>query len=90
MVVEAPRWSNAKMEVCTEEKMNPIKQDEKDGKLRFVANCFPHHGYLWNYGCLPQTWEDPNYVHSKFHKKKQCTLLIQIHNKENLKHIIWM
>ena len=26
----------------------------KKGKLRFVANCFPHHGYIWNYGALPQ------------------------------------
>lgn len=34
--------------------MNPIKQDVKKGKLRFVANCFPHHGYIWNYGAIPQ------------------------------------
>ncbi|CAF1654732.1 unnamed protein product, partial [Didymodactylos carnosus] len=25
---------------------------------------FPYHGYLWNYGALPQTWEDPNHVDS--------------------------
>ena len=25
--------------------------------IRFVANCFPHHGYIWNYGAIPQTWE---------------------------------
>ena len=43
--------------------MNPIKQDTKKGKLRFVRNCFPHKGYLWNYGAFPQTWEDPNVVH---------------------------
>jgi inorganic pyrophosphatase len=79
MVVEVPRWTNAKMEVnldfpmsyskgltslpyhllqlyqiCKEEPLNPIKQDVKKGKLRFVANCFPHHGYIWNYGALPQ------------------------------------
>ncbi|CAG0913437.1 unnamed protein product [Notodromas monacha] len=60
MVVEIPRWSNAKMEVATKEPLNPIKQDEKNGKLRFVHNCFPHHGYIWNYGALPQTWENPN------------------------------
>jgi len=40
---------------------NPIKQDVKKGKLRFVHNCFPHHGYIWNYGAFPQTWEDPNH-----------------------------
>ncbi|XP_074648175.1 uncharacterized protein LOC141903774 isoform X2 [Tubulanus polymorphus] len=59
MVVEVPRWSNAKMEIATKDKMNPIKQDVKKGNLRFVRNCFPHHGYIWNYGALPQTWEDP-------------------------------
>ena len=77
IIVEVPRWTNAKMEVslyliykcnslpghillmctlkiCKEEPLNPIKQDVKKGKLRFVANCFPHHGYIWNYGALPQ------------------------------------
>merc|ERR1711973_1003529 len=36
MVVEVPRWSNAKMEIGKEEALNPIKQDVKKGKLRFV------------------------------------------------------
>jgi inorganic pyrophosphatase len=63
MIVEIPRWTNAKLEISKEEKLNPIKQDIKKGKLRYVRNCFPHHGYLWNYGCFPQTWEDPNVVH---------------------------
>ena len=62
MIVEVPRWSNAKMEICTKEKMNPIKQDVNNGELRFVANCFPFKGYLWNYGALPQTWENPDHV----------------------------
>ncbi|CAG7721219.1 unnamed protein product [Allacma fusca] len=62
MVVEIPRWTNAKMEIATKDPLNPIKQDVKKGKLRFVHNCFPHHGYIWNYGALPQTWEDPNHV----------------------------
>ncbi|XP_070544374.1 inorganic pyrophosphatase-like [Ptychodera flava] len=61
MVVEVPRWSNAKMEIATKEKLNPIKQDVKKGNLRYVKNCFPHHGYIWNYGAFPQTWEDPNH-----------------------------
>ncbi|PWA29343.1 hypothetical protein CCH79_00014010, partial [Gambusia affinis] len=61
MVVEVPRWSNAKMEIATKEPLNPIKQDVKKGKLRYVANIFPHKGYIWNYGGLPQTWEDPNH-----------------------------
>ncbi|XP_068606788.1 inorganic pyrophosphatase 2, mitochondrial [Brachionichthys hirsutus] len=61
MVVEVPRWSNAKLEIATKEPLNPIKQDIKKGKLRFVANIFPHKGYIWNYGALPQTWEDPDH-----------------------------
>ncbi|GJQ85823.1 hypothetical protein Trydic_g15290 [Trypoxylus dichotomus] len=62
MVVEVPRWTNAKMEITMKETLNPIKQDVKKGKPRFVANCFPHHGYIWNYGALPQTWENPEHL----------------------------
>ncbi|XP_061534459.1 inorganic pyrophosphatase 2, mitochondrial [Phycodurus eques] len=65
MVVEVPRWSNAKMEIATKEPLNPIKQDVKKGKLRYVANIFPHKGYIWNYGAIPQTWEDPNHTDSE-------------------------
>ncbi|KAJ6085331.1 hypothetical protein N7499_004960 [Penicillium canescens] len=63
MVVEIPRWTNAKQEISKDDFLNPIKQDTKKGKLRFVRNCFPHKGYLWNYGAFPRTWEDPNSVH---------------------------
>ncbi|BCR91255.1 inorganic diphosphatase IPP1 [Aspergillus chevalieri] len=63
MIVEIPRWTNAKQEISKEEFLNPIKQDVKKGKLRYVRNCFPHKGYLWNYGAFPQTWEDPHNVH---------------------------
>ncbi|CCH45122.1 Inorganic pyrophosphatase [Wickerhamomyces ciferrii] len=62
-VVEIPRWSNAKLEISKEQKLNPIIQDTKKGKLRFVRNVFPHHGYIHNYGAFPQTWEDPNQSH---------------------------
>jgi len=62
MVVEIPRWTNAKMEISTKDPLNPVKQDIKKGKLRYVHNCFPHHGYIWNYGALPQTWEDPTHL----------------------------
>lgn len=62
MIVEIPRWSNAKMEIATKEPFNPIKQDVKKGKLRYVHNCFPYHGYIWNYGALPQTWENPSFI----------------------------
>lgn len=63
MVVEIPRWTNAKLEINKELPLNPIVQDTKKGKLRFVRNCFPHHGYIHNYGAFPQTWEDPNEAH---------------------------
>ncbi|KAB8302448.1 hypothetical protein EYC80_005858 [Monilinia laxa] len=62
MVVEIPRWTNGKLEISKEEMLNPIEHVKK-GKLRFVRNCFPHKGYLWNYGAFPQTWEDPNVIH---------------------------
>ena len=55
MVVEIPKMTKAKMEVATKEENNPIAQDIKKGNLR------DYHGPIfWNYGCLPQTWEDPN------------------------------
>lgn len=58
MVVEIPKYTKAKMEVATKEELNPIAQDIKKGKLR------DYHGPIfWNYGCLPQTWEDPNEEH---------------------------
>ncbi|KAF9947552.1 Inorganic pyrophosphatase [Modicella reniformis] len=65
MIVEIPRWSNAKLEISKEEAFNPIKQDVKNSKPRFVRNCFPHHGFIWNYGAFPQTWEDPSVVHNE-------------------------
>ncbi|XP_053306044.1 inorganic pyrophosphatase [Spea bombifrons] len=62
MIVEVPRWTNAKMEIATKDPLNPIKQDVKKGKLRYVANVFPHKGYIWNYGAFPQTWENPAHI----------------------------
>lgn len=41
-------------QIATKDLLNPIKQDVKKGKLRFVANVFPHKGYIWNYGAIPQ------------------------------------
>jgi len=60
MVIEIPRNTKAKLEINKTEDWNPIKQDIKDGKLRYVDYKT---GYMWNYGAFPQTWEDPNYVH---------------------------
>lgn len=57
-VIEIPKMTKAKMEVATKEPNNPIAQDVKKGNLR------DYHGPIfWNYGCLPQTWEDPNEEH---------------------------
>ncbi|KAG0577491.1 hypothetical protein KC19_5G160300 [Ceratodon purpureus] len=58
-VVEIPKETKAKMEVATEEPNTPIKQDTKKGKLRF----YPYN-INWNYGLLPQTWEDPSHSNS--------------------------
>ncbi|ELQ73977.1 Inorganic pyrophosphatase/Nucleosome remodeling factor, subunit NURF38 [Trachipleistophora hominis] len=60
VVNEIPRFENAKFEINKEKKMNPIMQDVKNGKPRYVANIFPCRGYPWNYGAIPQTWEDPS------------------------------
>lgn len=49
-------------QISREEFLNPIKQDVKKGKLRFVRNCFPHKGYLWNYGAFPQVSRVPQLV----------------------------
>ena len=63
MVVEIPRWTNAKMEINLKKKINPIVQDlthDEKRVPRFASNCFPFRGYIWNYGALPQTWENPD------------------------------
>ena len=58
MLTEIPKMTKPKMEVAVKEPGNPIAQDIKKGKLR------DYHGPIfWNYGCLPQTWEDPNHEH---------------------------
>lgn len=75
MVVEVPRWTNAKMEISKDEKLNPIHQNTKKGKLRYVRNCFPHHGYIHNYGAFPQTWEDPNSIHPETKSRGDNDLL---------------
>lgn len=72
MVCEVPRWTNAKMEIDVGAPLNPIIQDSKKGKPRFVHNCFPHHGYIWNYGAIPQTWEDPTKTDTHTNCKGDC------------------
>jgi inorganic pyrophosphatase len=60
-VCEIPKETSAKMEAATKEPRTPIKQDIKKGKLRF----YPYN-INWNYGFIPQTWEDPA------HKDAEC------------------
>uniref|UniRef100_M4BYR4 inorganic diphosphatase n=1 Tax=Hyaloperonospora arabidopsidis (strain Emoy2) TaxID=559515 RepID=M4BYR4_HYAAE len=57
-ICEIPKWTRKKMEIATGEPFNPIKQDTKNGKLR-------EYGWgemMFNYGAMPQTWEDPSHV----------------------------
>ena len=37
MIVEIPRFTRAKFEINREAALNPIRQDVKEGKLRFVV-----------------------------------------------------
>ena len=57
MINEIPKWTRKKMEIQTKKKFNSIIQDKDDGKPR---------EYVWgdmlfNYGAIPQTWEDTNF-----------------------------
>jgi len=55
MVVEIPKGRMEKLEVNKELPHNPIKQDTKKGKPRYYSYGVP----FFNYGMLPQTWENP-------------------------------
>jgi len=55
-VNEIPKGDRAKVECATKEKWNPMKQDVKKGALRF----FKYGDLPFNYGFIPQTFEDPN------------------------------
>jgi inorganic pyrophosphatase len=58
MIVEIPKWTRSKMEIQLNEPHNPIVQD--------IENNLPRE-YKWgdmlfNYGILPQTYENPHKV----------------------------
>ena len=57
MVIEIPKDTDAKFEIATKERFNPIRQDVKDGQLRFLLKSSKY-----NYGAIPQTWEDPDHI----------------------------
>ena len=56
-VVEIPMYSTAKMEMMKDVPGNPIMQDTKNGQPRYYTYGTP----FFNYGLLPQTWEDPTF-----------------------------
>ncbi|CAK8999366.1 Inorganic pyrophosphatase (Pyrophosphate phospho-hydrolase) (PPase), partial [Durusdinium trenchii] len=60
-VCEIPKWTKKKFEIATDEECTPIKQDEKKGQLREFKTGAA--GLFFNYGCFPQTWEDPSHFH---------------------------
>merc|ERR1712167_451363 len=57
-VCEIPKFERKKMECYTGLPHNPIMQDvNKDGTPReYFGPIF------WNYGFVPQTWEDPDHI----------------------------
>ncbi len=56
-IVEIPMYMTAKMEVQKTKKGNVITQDtNKDGSPRYYTYGTP----FFNYGLIPQTWEDPS------------------------------
>ena len=59
MVCEIPKNSLAKMEICYEDN-NPIKQDILNGKPRFFEKNIP-----WNYGAIPQTLENKDWIYEE-------------------------
>lgn len=64
-VCEIPKFERAKMECITTLENNPIMQDKNsDGTPRFY-----HGPIFWNYGYVPQTWEDPSHIHPELKYK---------------------
>lgn len=55
--------------VLQKEESNPLKQDIKKEKLRF----YPYNIH-WNYGMLPQTWEDPEHKSEELGGIAVCSL----------------
>jgi 3'-phosphoadenosine 5'-phosphosulfate synthase len=60
-VVEIPMYSTAKMEMMKDVPGNPIMQDTKNGLPRYYTYGTP----FFNYGLLPQTWEDSTFEDPK-------------------------
>ena len=54
-VLEMPKGTQDKMEISTSLDLSPIIHDTKKGKIRVIT----YGKSRYNYGALPQTWEDP-------------------------------
>ncbi|MEN2498265.1 MAG: inorganic pyrophosphatase [Marteilia pararefringens] len=61
MVVEIPRCTSAKFEISLKKDHNPIVQDIKNGKPRFIKDTNEFIGYPLNYGAMPRTFESKNH-----------------------------
>lgn len=55
MICEIPRYTRKKYEIDIHDNYNPIVQDTIDGQPREYI----YGDMLFNYGAIPQTWEDP-------------------------------
>ena len=56
-VCEIPKFSKKKVEMSKEIFNNPLVHDIKDNKYRYY-----YQPIYWNYGFLPQTWENPENI----------------------------
>jgi inorganic pyrophosphatase len=59
MIVEIPRKEKRKMEMAKEEVDNPLKQDYKISNGNKILRSYGIEP-IFNYGFLPQTWENPH------------------------------
>lgn len=57
-ICEIPKWSRDKFEISTTNKYNPLIQDIENGKPR----VYNWGDTIFNYGALPQTWENPHII----------------------------
>ena len=56
-VCEIPKFSRKKVEMSKEILNNPLVHDIKDNKYRYYFQPI-----YWNYGFIPQTWENPQNI----------------------------
>ncbi len=62
-LIEVPRYTLGKLEVFKKELHHPIGQDTRKNKYdpsKLELRYYGQHGFF-NYGALPQTWENPLY-----------------------------